>query len=56
MERDLKGIEFPIRTDELVSRLESKREPGAVVTQVRKRLPEREYRGPKDVVDALRRR
>jgi hypothetical protein len=30
--------------------------PGALVNQVHKRLPEGEYRGPKDVLDALRRR
>ena len=56
VERYLKGIEFPIRKEELVSRLEANGVPGAVVSQVRKRLPEGEYRGPKDVLDALRRR
>ena len=56
VERYLKGIEFPIRKEELVSRLEANGVPGAVVSQVRKRLPEGEYRGPKDVIDALRRR
>ena len=54
MERYLKGIELPIRKEELVSRLEANGVPGAVVSQVRKRLPEGEYRGPKDVLDALR--
>ena len=56
VERYLKGIEFPIRKEELVSRLEANGVPGAIVSQVRKRLPEGEYRGPKDVIDALRRR
>ena len=56
IERYLKGIEFPIRKEELVGRLEANGVPGAVVSQVRKRLPEGEYRGPKDVLDALRRR
>jgi Protein of unknown function (DUF2795) len=56
VERYLKGIEFPIRKEELVGRLEANGVPGAVVSQVRKRLPEGEYRGPKDVLDALRRR
>ncbi len=50
MERYLQGIEFPIRKEELVSRLEANGVPGAVVSQVRKRLPEGEYRGPKDVL------
>ena len=54
VERYLQGIEFPIRKEELVSRLEANGVPGAVVSQVRKRLPEGEYRGPKDVIDALR--
>jgi len=54
VERYLQGIEFPIRKEELVSRLEANGVPGAVVSQVRKRLPEGEYRGPKDVLDALR--
>ncbi len=56
VERYLKGINFPIRKEELVGRLEANGVPGAVVSQVRKRLPEGEYRGPKDVLDALRRR
>jgi hypothetical protein len=54
VERYLKGIEFPIRKEELVGRLEANGVPGAVVNQVRERLPEGEYRGPKDVLDALR--
>ena len=54
VERYLKGIQFPIRKEELVSRLEANGVPGPVVSQVRKRLPEGEYRGPKDVIDALR--
>ena len=54
VESYLKGIEFPIRKEELVGRLEANGVPGAVVNQVRERLPEGEYRGPKDVIDALR--
>jgi hypothetical protein len=38
----------------LLTWLEANGVPGAVVSQVRKRLPEGEYRGPKDVLDALR--
>jgi Protein of unknown function (DUF2795) len=55
VERYLKGIEFPIRKEELVGKLEANGVPEAVVSQVRKRLPEGEYRGPKDVIDGLRR-
>ena len=51
----LKGIEFSIREETLVGRLEANGVQGAVVSQVRKQLPEGEYRGPKDVIDALRR-
>ena len=56
MERYLKGIQFPIRKEELVGRLEANGVPGAIVSQVRKRLPEGEYRGAKDVINALGRR
>ena len=56
VKRYLKGIEFPIRKEELVARLEANGVPGAVVSQVRKRLPEGEYRGAKDVINALSRR
>ena len=55
VERYLKGIEFPIRKEELVGKLEANGVPEAVVSQLRKRLPEGEYRGPKDVIDGLRR-
>ena len=53
--RYLEGVRFPIRKEELVSRLERNGVPGPVLSQIRKRLPEREYRGPQDVLDALRR-
>lgn len=56
VERYLQGINFPIRKEELVRKLEANGVPGPVVSQVRKRLPEGEYRGPKDVLDALHRR
>jgi len=52
--RYLEGVEFPARRDELVNRLEQNGVPGPIVSQLRKRLPEGEYQGPKDVLDALR--
>ncbi len=52
--RYLEGVRFPIRKEELVSRLQRNGVPGPVVGQIRKRLPDREYRGPQDVLDALR--
>ncbi len=53
--RYLEGIQFPARKEDLVARLERNRVPGPILSQLRKRLPEREYRGPQDVLDALRR-
>lgn len=53
--RYLEGIEFPARKEDLVGRLERNGVPGPVLGQIRKRLPEREYRSPQDVLDALRR-
>ncbi len=55
MGRYLEGVRFPIRKQELVAQLERNGVPGPVLGQLRKRLPEREYRGPQDVLDALRR-
>ena len=52
--RYLEGIRFPIRKQELVAQLERNGVPGPVLSQIRKRLPEKEYRGPQDVLDALR--
>jgi hypothetical protein len=52
--RYLEGVEFPARRDELVNQLEQNGVPGPIVSQLRKRLPEGEYQGPKDVLDALR--
>lgn len=40
-------MEFPARKQELLGRLESNGVPGSVMGQVRKRLPEGEYRGPR---------
>ncbi len=54
-ERYLRGVRFPATKGELVSRLEQNGVPGPVVGQLRKRLPEREYRSPQDVLDTLRR-
>ncbi len=51
--RYLEGVRFPIRKEELVSRLERNGIPGSILSQARKRLPERKYRGPQDVLDAL---
>ncbi len=52
--RYLQGVRFPIRKQELVAQLERNGVPGPILSQVRKRLPEKEYRGPQDVLDALR--
>ncbi len=52
--RYLEGVRLPIRKEELASRLERNGVPGPLLGQIRKRLPEREYRGPQDVLDALR--
>ena len=54
MGRYLEGVEFPARKEELVGRLERNGVPVLVLSQIRKRLPEREYRGSQDVLDALR--
>jgi hypothetical protein len=53
--RYLEGIRFPIRKQDLVAQLERNGVPGPVLSQLGKRLPEGEYRGPQDVIDALRR-
>jgi hypothetical protein len=50
----LEGVEFPAHKDELLGRLERNGVPGPVVGQLRKRLPEGEYRDPQDVLKALR--
>lgn len=52
--RYLEGISFPIRKGELVAQLERNGLPGPVLSQLRKRLPEKEYQGPQDVLNALR--
>ncbi len=49
------GVRFPARKQELLGRLERNGVPGPVLGQLRKRLPEGEYRGPQDVLSALRR-
>ena len=51
----LQGVQFPARKEELLGRLERNGVPGPVISQLRKRLPEGEYRGPQDVLSALRR-
>ncbi len=48
------GVRFPARREELLGRLERNGVPGPVLGQLRKRQPEGEYRGPKDVLAALR--
>jgi Protein of unknown function (DUF2795) len=53
--RYLEGVQFPARKEELLGRLERNGVPGPVISQLRKRLPEGEYRGPQDVLSALRR-
>jgi hypothetical protein len=45
--RYLEGVEFPARKEELLGRLERNGVPGPVLGQLRKRLPEGEYRGPR---------
>ena len=52
--RYLEGVQFPARKEELLGRLERNGVPGPVLGQLRKRLPEGEYRGPQDVLSALR--
>jgi hypothetical protein len=53
--RYLEGVEFPARKEEILGRLERNGVPSPVLGQLRKRLPEGEYRGPQDVLSALRR-
>ena len=55
MGRYLERVEFPGRKEELLGRLERNAVPGPLVGPLRKRLPEGEYRGPQDVLSALRR-
>ena len=52
--RYLNGVQFPARKEGLLGRLERNGVPGPLVDQLRKRLPEGEYRGPQDVLNALR--
>ena len=51
--RYLEGVEFPSRKEELLGRLERNGVPGPIIGQLRKRLPEGEYRGLQDVLAAL---
>ncbi len=53
-ERYLRGIDFPIGKQELLRRLEHNLAPSAVIDQVRKHLPEGEYRSPQDLIKRLR--
>ena len=53
--RYLAGVRCPARKEEILGRLERNGVPGPVLGQLRKRLPEGEYRGPQDVLSALRR-
>lgn len=53
--RYLEGVKFPARKEELLRRLERNGVPGIVIGQLRKRLPEGEYRSPQDVLSALQR-
>jgi hypothetical protein len=52
--RYLEGVQFPARKEELLGRLERNGVPGPVISQLRKRLPEGEYRSPQDILSALR--
>lgn len=51
--RYLNNIRFPARKEELLAQLERNGVPGPILSQIRKWLPEGEYRGPQDVVTAL---
>ena len=53
--RYLERVQFPARKEELLGRLQRNGVPGPVVGQLRKRLPEGEYRSPQDVLSSLRR-
>jgi len=53
--RYLEGVQFPARKEELLGRLERNGVPAPLISQLRKRLPEGEYRSPQDVLSALRR-
>ena len=53
--RYLEGVQFPARKEELLGRLERNGVPAPVISQLSKRLPEGEYRGPQEVLSALRR-
>jgi hypothetical protein len=48
--RYLEGVQFPARKEELLGRLERNGVPGPLISQLRKRLPEGEYRSPQDVL------
>lgn len=52
--RYLTGIRFPLTKRELIGQLERNGLPGLLLGQLRKRLPERVYRGPQDVFAGLR--
>lgn len=54
-ERYLRGIDFPIRKQELLRMLKQNGAPSAMVDQVGKRLPEGEYRSPQDLIKHLKR-
>jgi hypothetical protein len=53
--RYLDGVQFPAPKEELLRRLERNGVPGPLIGQLRKRLPEGEYRSPQEVLSALRR-
>ena len=53
--RYLEGVEFPARKEELLGRLERNGVSGVILGQLRKRPPEGEYRGPQEVLSAVRR-
>jgi hypothetical protein len=53
-ERYLRGIDFPIRKQELLRRLKQNGAPSVVVDQVGKRLPEGKYRSLQDLLKHLK--
>jgi hypothetical protein len=53
-ERYLRGIDFPIRKQELLRRLKQNGVPSVVVDQVSKRIPEGQYRSPQELIKHLK--
>lgn len=50
----LEGIEWPATKEDIANQVESNGAPGMVADQIRQRLPEGEFSGPKEVLGALK--